>query len=74
MALVCRCFAAAALAQADDPPFWKQRGEISKDDAGRVIFAEERDPSTYTVRIFSKGRLDDAVLNGSCIQRLWASS
>jgi hypothetical protein len=54
--LVCLCFAAApALAQGDDPPFWKQRGEITKDDAGRVTFAEERDPSTYTVRIFSKG-------------------
>jgi hypothetical protein len=49
------CFAAVALAQAEDPPFWKQQGETRKDDAGRVVFAEERDPSTYTVRIFSKG-------------------
>ncbi len=41
-------------AQSDDV-FWSKPGEIVKDASGRITYEERRDPSNYTVRVYSNG-------------------
>jgi len=46
----------SVLAQKAAADFWKKSGEVQCDSAGNVIYREVKDPESFTVQVFDRGK------------------
>jgi hypothetical protein len=56
VAVMLPLLSSSVLAQSAAADFWKKSGEVQRDSAGNVVYREVKDPASFTVQVFDRGK------------------